>query len=73
MDQNTNMVNFNPSMESNCIHYKVWDEITYPFLNFNGAAVGMSCSLGMDKLFHPTLYRACDYLSKLGLKLNHVS
>ena len=24
---------------SNHIHYKVWDEITYPFLNFNGATV----------------------------------
>ena len=24
---------------SNCIHYNVWDEITYPFLNFNGATV----------------------------------
>ena len=21
------------------IHYKMWDEITYPFLNFNGATV----------------------------------
>ena len=30
-------------------------------------------SLGMDKLFHPTLYQACNYLSMLGLKLNHVS
>ena len=30
-------------------------------------------SLGMDKYFHPTLYWACDYLSMLGLKLNHVS
>ena len=30
-------------------------------------------SLGMDKWFHPTLYWACDYLSMLGLKLNHVS
>ena len=30
-------------------------------------------SLGMDKLFHPTLYWACNYLSMLGLKLNHVS
>ena len=28
---------------SNCIHYKVWDEITYPFLYFN------RWSLGMDK------------------------
>ena len=24
---------------SNHIRYKVWDEITYPFLNFNGYAV----------------------------------
>ena len=32
-----------PAWISNYIHYNVWDEITYPFLNFNGA------SLGMDK------------------------
>ena len=24
---------------SNYIHYLVWDEITYPLLNFNGATV----------------------------------
>ena len=24
---------------SNCIHYKAWDEITYPFPNFNSATV----------------------------------
>ena len=30
-------------------------------------------SLGMDKWFHPTVYNGCDYLSMLGLKLNHVS
>ena len=30
-------------------------------------------SLGMDKLFHPTLYNECNYLSMLGLKLNQVS
>ena len=29
--------------------------------------------LGMDKQFRPTFYRACDYLSMLGLTLNHVS
>ena len=28
-------------------------------------------SLGIDKYFHPTLYWACDYLSMVGLKLNH--
>ena len=30
-------------------------------------------SLGMDNQFHPTLYQACDGLSMLGSKLNHVS
>ena len=28
-----------PTWISNYIHYKLWDEITYPFLNFNGASV----------------------------------
>ena len=28
-----------PAWISNRIHYNVWDEITYPFLNFNGATV----------------------------------
>ena len=28
-----------PAWISNYIHYKVWDEITYPFLNFNSATV----------------------------------
>ena len=42
---------------SNYVPRKVWDAITYPFLNFNGA-------------FHPTLDNGCNYLSMLGLKLN---
>ena len=29
----------NPNMENIYNHCKVWDEIAYPFLNFNGAAV----------------------------------
>ena len=29
----------NPSMDINYIHYKEWDEITYPWLHFNGATV----------------------------------
>ena len=37
---------------NNYKHYRMWDEITYPFPNFIGV---------------------CDYLSILGLKLNHVS
>ena len=28
-----------PAWISNYIHYNVWDEITYPFLNFNGVTV----------------------------------
>ena len=28
-----------PAWISNYILYNVWDEITYPFLNFNGATV----------------------------------
>ena len=28
-----------PAWKSNYIHYKACDEITYPFLNFNGATV----------------------------------
>ena len=37
----TNMVRLTliPAWISNYIHYKMWDEITYPFLNFNGATV----------------------------------
>ena len=30
-------ITFSPSMDN--IHYIVWDEITYPFLNFKGATV----------------------------------
>ena len=50
--------------KSNYIHYKMWNEITYTFPNFN--------RLGIDKYFRPTLYWACDYLSMSGSKLNHV-
>ena len=42
----------------------MWGEITYPFPNFNGA---------VDKQLHLTRFWACNYVSMLGLKLNHVS
>ena len=35
----TNMDNLIPAGISNYIQLKIWDEITYPFLNFNGATV----------------------------------
>ena len=28
-----------PTLINNYIHYKIWDEITYPFLNFKGCTV----------------------------------
>ena len=37
---NITWINCNPSMDIiNHMHGEVWDEITYPFLNFNGATV----------------------------------
>ena len=45
-----------------------WNDLSIPKLQ------RLHCwSLGMGKKFHPTLYNGCDYLSMLGLKLNHVS
>ena len=54
---------------SNYIHYKVWNEITYPFWNSNGCTVDV---LEWITKFHPTLYRACDHLSMLGFKTQSV-
>ena len=28
-----------PAWISNYVHFKMWDEITYPFLNFNGTTI----------------------------------
>ena len=54
---------------TNYIHCKVWAEITYQFPNFNG------CTAEVWKWISNfvTLYQACNYLSILGLKLNHVN
>ena len=49
---------------------KAWDEIIYPFKNFDGCTIDV---LEWISNFHPTLNNGCDYLSMLGLKLNHVS
>ena len=48
---------------------KAWDEITYPFPNFNVAAVDV-CEWISNFIPH---YCACNYLSMLGLKLVHFS
>ena len=46
----------------------MWEEITYPFANFNGATVEIWEWIS-NSIPH---YQACDYLYMLGLKLNHV-
>ena len=52
------------------IHYKEWDEITYPFLNFNGATVEVK---EWKINFIAYFTGACDSLAMLGLKIIHVS
>ena len=47
--------------------YKVWDEITYPFPDFNGETVEV---WEWINIFIP--HFTCDYLSILGFKLKHV-
>ena len=54
-----------PAWICNYTHYKVRDEITYPFPYFNGAAIEVWEWISNSS---HTLYWACDYLSKLRLK-----
>ena len=53
----------------NHIHYKMWDEITYPFLNFNGATVEVSVWINN---FTPDITGVCGYFFMLEFKLIHV-
>ena len=48
----------------------MWDKITYPFLYFNDATVEVYEWISN---FIPDFTGACDFLSMLGLKLNHIS
>ena len=45
----------------------MWDEITYPFPNFNG------CTVELWEWISNVIPHLCAYLSMLGLKLNNVS
>ena len=58
-------INCNP-----IIHYKMWDEITYPFPNFNGCTVEVWEWISN---IIPHFTGECDYLSMLGIKLIHVT
>ena len=59
-----------PAWISNHIHYKMWDEITYPFPNFNSSGIGVWEWMNN---FIPHVTGHMFYLSMLGLKLIHVS
>ena len=52
------------------IHYKVWDEITFLFSNFNGVMVKVWEWI-ID--FIPHFFWACNYLYLIRFKLNHIS
>ena len=52
-----------PSNPSN-----VWEEITYPFANFNGCTIGFG-----ERMSNSIRYNVCNYLSMLGLKWTHGS
>ena len=55
---------------SNCIHYKMWDEIK---LSIPKLQQLHWWSFGIDKYVCTILHNGCNYLSMLGLKLIHVS
>ena len=57
-----------PACISNHTPSKVWDRITYPFLNFNGCTVEV-----YEWISNFIPHFGCNYLSMLGLKLIHVS
>ena len=57
-----------PAWISNYIHYKVWDEITYPFRNFNGATVEV-----WEWMINFTLHITGHVNTFLRLKLIHIS
>ena len=61
---------FIPARISNYIHYKVQEEITYPFPNFNVAVVEI---WGWIKHVISYFYWTCDCLSILVLKSPHAS
>ena len=51
-----------PPWISNYTYYKEWNEITYPFQNFNGTATE-ACKLGSNVILY--FYPASDYIAML--------
>ena len=58
---------------SNYSHYKVWDEITYPFPNLKGSTIEVWQWISNFIPHFIMAYLACNYLSMLGLKSFWVS
>ena len=70
-----------PASIRNYTHYKMWDEISYPFPNFNGSTVDVwewitdfiphfimdVLTYGCQRQFNSTRYWIYDYLSMLAL------
>ena len=65
------MFNSNPPGINNYIHYNVWDEITYPFPNFNGYTVDGRewTNTGMWLLIHVKVQSLKNFMEHLA----HVS
>ena len=61
-----------PAWISDHILSKVWDEIIYPFSNFNDCTVEVGEWIS-NFIPHFIFRNGCDYLSMLGSKLNQIS
>ena len=44
------------------MHYKVWDEIIYPFLNFNSCTVEDVCYYTGEKAYQETPHTAEEFM-----------
>ena len=65
--------NFNPGMESDQMPSEVWDEITYPFLTFNGCTIDVwewinnfFLHIKMDVISYPSLGLQLERFNKRG-------
>ena len=63
-------INFNPSMDK--LFHPLWS-VWWNYVSIPKLQRCNRWSLEMDKNFHPSLHCACEYLSMLGFKSNHVS
>ena len=64
-------INFNPSVDKQ-LHPLL--SVGWNYISIPTKLQWLHCqSVGMDKLFHPTLYLTCDYLSMPGIKVNPCS